>query len=103
MLRLTNDMDCPESGRHRRWCHDGRCELRGYYCGRNNAGSTATVLRYTAKCRCGPVARPVAPTLPMRVPADTSAATVASTALKWAYSESSPCPWSRVTVCPERK
>src|SRR2546427_580108 len=45
---------------------------------RNSAGSTATALRYTEKCRCAPVLRPVAPTLPMTLPADTGCATVVS-------------------------
>ena len=37
--------------------------------GRNNAGSTKTRLSATPKCRCGPVTRPVAPTLPISSPA----------------------------------
>ena len=36
--------------------------------GKNNAGSTKTRLSATPKCRCGPVTRPVAPTLPMTAP-----------------------------------
>ena len=38
---------------------------------RKRVGSTATELRYTEKCRCGPVARPLAPTVPMTRPAST--------------------------------
>jgi small GTP-binding protein len=36
--------------------------------GRNNAGSTKARLSATPKCRCGPVTRPVAPTLPIIAP-----------------------------------
>ena len=38
---------------------------------RYGAGSTATSLRRTSKCRCGPVVSPVAPTAPMTSPAAT--------------------------------
>jgi len=35
---------------------------------RNNPGSTRALLRLTLQCKCGPVTRPVIPTLPMGSP-----------------------------------
>ena len=53
--------------------------------GRNSSGSTQARLRFRPQCRWGPVARPVMPTAPMRVPAATRCPGSTSMALKWQY------------------
>lgn len=42
---------------------------------RNNAGSTMARFRATPQCRCGPVTRPVAPTVPITWPRSTRSPT----------------------------
>ena len=70
---------------------------------RNNAGSTKTRLRATPKCRCGPVTRPVAPTVPMSCPVCTDSPGCTAMADKWQYIVISPSPWSISTVLPSEE
>ena len=60
--------------------------------GKNNAGSTKARLSATPKCRCGPVTRPVAPTLPMTAPRATAGPTCTPIADRWQYIVIRPSP-----------
>ena len=71
--------------------------------GKNNAGSTKTRLSATPKCRCGPVTRPVAPTLPMTPPACTGSPACTPIADRWQYIVIRPSPCSSSTVLPLKK
>lgn len=67
------------------------------------AGSTRASFRLTFQCRCGPVARPVAPTFPTTPPRGTSSPTFTSMADMWQNMLTKPCPWSTKTVLPLKK
>src|SRR5205807_905726 len=69
----------------------GACSFAGSS-GRNRAGSTNVALSATPQCRCGPVARPVAPTLPRVAPALTRCPGLPAMALRWQYIVIRPAP-----------
>src|SRR4029453_18098460 len=69
---------------------------------RSEIGSTRAPARRTAQCRCGPVTRPVAPTLPSDWPVVTRSSTFTPNSDKCANCEYRPRPWSRITVLPEK-
>jgi len=66
----------------------------------SESGSMRASFARTAQCRCGPVTRPVAPTWPTTVPAETTSPSRASMTERCASIENNPRPWSMMTVLP---
>ena len=66
----------------------------------DSAGSTNVSLSATPQWRCGPVARPVMPTAPMRSPCSTTSPTFTSMRDRCRKLLLMPWPWSRTTVPP---
>ena len=64
------------------------------------AGSTAAPRSRSSKCRCGPVARPVAPTLPSSAPAATHWPRRTEIFDRCAYQLVMPSEWRRTTSLP---
>ena len=65
-----------------------------------NHGSTVLPLRRSSKCRCGPVALPVSPRSPTRLPWSTVWPMPTFTVWRCPYSVDSPLPWSTTTYRP---
>lgn len=67
------------------------------------AGSTRASFRLTFQCMCGPVALPVAPTLPSTPPRGTYWPSFTSIFDRWQNMLMKPWPWSTNTVLPLKK
>src|SRR5439155_1123744 len=68
---------------------------------RAGSGSTAAPRTRTSKCRCGPVASPVAPTRPTSSPVRTDSPTWTSIRERCAYIDRTPRPWAMTTSFPQ--
>ena len=69
----------------------------------SRAGSRRRSKRLTLQSRCGPVARPVAPTSAMDWPCRTRSPRVTRIRERCRNADESPCPWSTTRVPPDRK